>query len=58
MKAHTSYFEDVVTKIGQKGICFRWALALVLGFWAVFAQGEEFRYRYIDLSDKVPPPAQ
>src|SRR5215470_4071877 len=32
-----------------------WVLALTLGLWAVLAQGEEFRYRYVSLDDKAPP---
>lgn len=32
-----------------------WIFALTLGFWAVLAQGEEFRYRYVSLFDKAPP---
>jgi hypothetical protein len=32
-----------------------WVLALTLGLWAVLAQGEEFRYRYVSLNDKAPP---
>lgn len=56
MKTHIRSYEDIGTKTNQKGIRCSWALAVILGFWAAFAQGEEFRYRYIELSDKVPPP--
>jgi hypothetical protein len=34
---------------------FGWLLASALALWAVLAQGEEFRYRYVSLNDKVPP---
>ncbi|MGH8477598.1 MAG: hypothetical protein ACRER2_17850 [Methylococcales bacterium] len=34
---------------------FGWVFALTLGLWAILAQGEEFRYRYVSLNDKVPP---
>src|SRR5262245_48995541 len=35
---------------------FVWFLALTLGFWAVLAQGEELRYRYISLDQVELPP--
>lgn len=34
---------------------FGWLLAFTLALWAVLAQGEEFRYRYVSLADKAPP---
>lgn len=34
---------------------FVWVLTLLLGFWIVAAQAEEFRYRYVSLFDKAPP---
>ena len=36
---------------------FGWVLALTLGLWAVLAQGEEFRYRYVSF-DQVELPAE
>ena len=36
---------------------FSYALALTLGLWAVLAQGEEFRYRYVSFDQVELPPA-
>jgi len=35
---------------------FGWVLALTLGLWAVLAQGEEFRYRYVSFDQVELPP--
>jgi hypothetical protein len=34
---------------------FGWILVLILGLWAVAAQAQEFRYRFVSLADKAPP---
>jgi hypothetical protein len=35
---------------------FGWVLALALGSWAVAAQAQEFRYRYVPLDRVELPP--
>lgn len=55
MKNNIKNFQVLGAKVSLVPSLIGWFLALTLGLFAVMAQAEEFRYRYVSLDDKAPP---
>jgi len=55
MKSNIKNFQELGAKVSLAPSLISWFLALTLGLFAVMAQAERFRYRYVSLDDKAPP---